>query len=196
MKTLVPIIILIALIVGGCRHNNVLGDIKDMELKKAILDKYDRNKDFTLSKEETNSVAAIQVPSRTTTLIGLDMFCCLTSVTARRGSLREADVSQCKALKSLTITDMPNLKMVMPPQELTSLVLGNVPITAIELGGLKSLQTLTIVETKIENLDVSKLKALDRLSCNYIGLRTLTISKQQKISELDIAATTTIIYVD
>lgn len=196
MKTFVPIIILATLIVVGCRQKGSLGDIQDMDLKKAILDKYDRNKDFALSKDEVDLVTVIQVPSRTTTLSGLEMLSSLASVTARRGLLRDADVSRCRSLKSVTITDMPNLKTIVLPQGLTSLVLGNVPIASIGFDGLKNLQTLTIVETKIENLDVSMLKTLDRLSCNYIGLKTLTISKQQKISELDVAATTTIIYVD
>lgn len=48
MKTFVPIIILATLIVVGCRQKGSLGDIQDMDLKKAILDKYDRNKDFAL----------------------------------------------------------------------------------------------------------------------------------------------------
>ena len=153
---------------------------------RAIVERYDTNKDSSLSDTEIAAVEEIDCYDKgISNLKGIEYFTALRSLSCGRNQLTALDVSKNTALTYLhcSYNQLTSLD-VSKNTALTKLYCYNNQLTSLDVSKNTALTYLDCWGNSLTKLDVSKNTALTYLDCGYNQLTALDVSKNTALTYL------------
>ena len=153
---------------------------------RAIVERYDTNKNSSLSDTEIAAVEEIDCYDKgISNLKGIEYFTALRSLSCGRNQLTALDVSKNTALTYLhcSYNQLTSLD-VSKNTALTKLYCYNNQLTSLDVSKNTALTYLDCWGNSLTKLDVSKNTALTYLDCGYNQLTALDVSKNTALTYL------------
>ena len=159
----------------------------DESFREYVKEKFDKDGDGSLSREECNAVTEIQIYSgyEFDNMTGLEYFTRLKELHLQSCMLKSLDVSKNTELKGLycpgndlTTLDLSNNKLLESLDVSNNL---NGKMKKLDISGLTLLVGVSIDNTKIETLISGENPNLEQLSCNHSALTELKLSDFPKL---------------
>lgn len=151
--------------------------------------RYDKDGNDSLSLEERNKVATIELPddSYCPTMKGIEYFPELVTLKCSNTHMRSLDVSKNLKLETLWC-NWNNLEQldVSKNKALKDLRCGDNYLTTLNVSQNEALEWLSTndMRSKLNSLDVSYNKALKHLQCTKNGLTSLDVSSNEALEQL------------
>lgn len=159
----------------------------DPIFRQYILEKFDKDKDNKISKDEAHEIIELEVYQMNIgSLKGIEYFSNLEKLWCYKNQLTQLDVSQNPALTNLRCHDnqLTQLDVSQNPA-LTELWCGNNQLTQLDVSKNTSLTLLWCGGNKLTQLDVSQNPALTKLDCFKNELKQLDVSQNKDMIDLD-----------
>ncbi len=160
----------------------------DVSLYEYVEETVDADGDGYLSKAEREDVTEIHLED-VTELTGIEYFENLKLLHWTGQLQKEPDFKQNKKLKTLVCFSYHLSQIDLSENtELTEITLRDTKIRSLDLSRQKKLKRLNLSGSKdLKKLDVSKCSKLEKLFVRHCGLKVLKLGKKEKLDSLDCA---------
>ena len=159
----------------------------DEGFRQYVKDKFDTNKDDTLSADEIAEAKEISVEGKPiTSFKGIEYFTALTNLECSRTKLTSLDTSHNKKLGYLRCNYIPDLTTLNVSQntELKVLYCNDNALADLNLTNNSALETLECGDNELTTLDLSKNTELKYFGCFNSKLSSLDLTNNTNLEEL------------
>ena len=159
----------------------------DEGFRQYVKDKFDTNKDDTLSADEIAEAKEISVEGKPiTSFKGIEYFTALTNLECSRTKLTSLDTSHNKKLGYLRCNYIPDLTTLNVSQntELKDLYCNDNALADLNLTNNSALETLECGDNELTTLDLSKNTELKYFGCFNSKLSSLDLTNNTNLEEL------------
>lgn len=159
----------------------------DEGFRQHVKDKFDTNKDDTLSADEIAEAKEISVEGKPiTSFKGIEYFTALTNLECSRTKLTSLDTSHNKKLGYLRCNYIPDLTTLNVSQntELKVLYCNDNALADLNLTNNSALETLECGDNELTTLDLSKNTELKCFGCFNSKLSSLDLTNNTNLEEL------------
>lgn len=159
----------------------------DEGFRQYVKDKFDTNKDDTLSADEIAEAKEIFVEGKPiTSFKGIEYFTALTNLECSRTKLTSLDTSHNKKLGYLRCNYIPDLTTLNVSQntELKVLCCNDNALADLNLTNNSALETLECGDNELTTLDLSKNTELKYFGCFNSKLSSLDLTNNTNLEEL------------
>ena len=162
----------------------------DKGFREFVKEKFDKNKDNSLSAEEIAEAKEISVEGKPiTSFKGIEYFTALTNLECSRTKLTSLDTSHNKKLGYLRCNYIPDLTTLNVSQntELKVLYCNDNALADLNLTNNSALETLECGDNELTTLDLSKNTELKYFGCFNSKLSSLDLTNNTNLEELHFA---------
>lgn len=203
-------ILALVLTTAGCSDSlpsDILPKINNLEMRKTLVQEFDANSDGKLSPDEVMQIKEVSFGSRIgEDYGGIKYLAALETFDGNGCEMHSLDLTDNKKLKNCHLMNLDELKFIKVPQNIQNLsllrartlntvnlpdmpfiqmlVVSESPVTDFSTGECSSLATLTLNDSYIGEVDLSKYPRLEELFCSNTKVEELDLSMLKNLREV------------
>ena len=161
------------------------GRIPDPAFRAYVLDKFDTDRDGTISRAEAEAVTEIKI-AKVSSVDGIEKFTQLKLLSCINSELVSLDLSKNSALTGLLFYECLLTSLdVSKNAALTDLLLMGTQLSALDISNNSELTKLYCSNNRLTTLDISRNKKLKELYCGSNPFTTLDLSQNTQLTHLE-----------
>ena len=161
------------------------GRIPDPAFRAYVLDKFDTDRDGTISRAEAEAVTEINI-AKVSSVDGIEKFTQLKLLSCINSELVSLDLSKNSALTGLLFYECLLTSLdVSKNAALTDLLLMGTQLSVLDISNNSELTKLYCSNNRLTTLDISRNKKLKELYCGSNPFTTLDLSQNTQLTHLE-----------
>lgn len=158
------------------------GRIPDPAFRAYVLDKFDTDRDGTISRAEAEAVTEINI-AKVSSVDGIEKFTQLKLLSCINSELVSLDLSKNSALTGLLFYECLLTSLdVSKNAALTHLLLTGTQLSVLDISNNSELTELNCYNNRLTTLDISRNKKLKKLDCGSNPFTTLDLSQNTQLT--------------